>query len=77
IDLDRATENLPGLAHGLTLLALMLERQGDREGALEAYRQARTIILHTGQRAPVEEYDRAIRRLDRESSVRLLPGPLE
>ena len=77
IDLDRATENLPGLAHGLTLLAQVRERQGDFEGALEAYRQARIIVRHTGQRARLEEDERAIQRLERESSGRLLPGPLE
>ena len=45
--------------------------------ALEAYRQARIIVRHTGQHARLEEYERAIQRLEHESSVRLSPRPLE
>ncbi len=45
IALDRATENLLGLEHDLLLLAQARQRRGDPAGALELYRQARTIAI--------------------------------
>lgn len=51
VDLDRAAENLPGLAHDLLLLARVRERQGEASAALELDRRARTILQHTGQHA--------------------------
>jgi tetratricopeptide (TPR) repeat protein len=74
IALDRATENLLGLEHDLLLLAQARQRRGDPAGALELYRQARTIARHTGQRAQAQRYDAMIERLERESGVRLPQG---
>ena len=47
--LDRAAENLPGLAHDLTLLARVRQRQGDVRAAQALEQQAQTILRHTGQ----------------------------
>ncbi len=49
VELDRAAENLPGLAHDLLLLAQVRERQGEARAALNLARQGRTILQHTGQ----------------------------
>ncbi|MDG4597381.1 MAG: tetratricopeptide repeat protein [Candidatus Contendobacter sp.] len=49
VALDRAAENLPGLAHDLLLLARVRERQGGASAAQELDRRARTILQHTGQ----------------------------
>ena len=49
VELDRAAENLPGLAHDLLILAQVRQRQGEARAALELARQARTILQHTGQ----------------------------
>lgn len=49
VALDRATENLPGLAHDLLVLTQVRQRQGEARAALELARQARTILQHTGQ----------------------------
>ena len=77
IGLDRETENLPGLAHDLGLMARTSEERGDSPGALEFYRQARMIAWHTGQQGQVQRYDRAIERLECESSVRSQQGRLK
>lgn len=74
IELDRASENLTGLAHDLGLKARASEERGDGSAAAEFYRQARTIARHTGQRGQVERYDRAIDRLNCKSGVRLQQG---
>lgn len=74
IELDRSTENLPGLAHDLGLKARASELRGDAPGALELYRQARMIARHTGQQGQAERYERAIDRLECESGVRLQQG---
>lgn len=74
IELDRSTENLPGLAHDLGLKARASELRGDAPGALELYRQARTIARHTGQQGQAERYERAVDRLECESGVRLQQG---
>ncbi len=71
VDLDRATENLPGLAHDLLLLSGVRQRQGDASAALELDRRARTILRHTGQRPWTDRSDRERGSLERESSVRL------
>ena len=71
VELDREAENLPGLAHDLALLARVRQEQGDSRGALELYRQARTIARHTGQQVQAQEYEQAIGLLERESSVPL------
>ncbi len=47
--LDRTAENLPGLAHDLTLLARVRQRQGDVRAAQALEQQAQTILRHTGQ----------------------------
>jgi tetratricopeptide (TPR) repeat protein len=73
IVLDRNTENLPGLAQDLALLARVRAQMGDVAGALDLYRQARIIARHTGQPLPVESHH----RVDRDSSVRLQPGGLK
>ncbi|MCB1825376.1 MAG: tetratricopeptide repeat protein [Candidatus Competibacteraceae bacterium] len=71
VELDREAENLPGLTHDLALLARVRQEQGDPRGALELYRQARTIARHTGQQVQAQEYAQAIGLLERESSVPL------
>lgn len=50
VALDRAAENLPGLAHDLLLLARVRQRQGDAPAALDLEQRAETILQHTGQR---------------------------
>lgn len=75
--LDRATENLLGLEHDLRLLAQARQRQGNPTGALESYRQARTIARHTGQHDQAQRYDQIIERLERESGVRLPQGQVK
>ncbi|MDG4551928.1 MAG: tetratricopeptide repeat protein [Candidatus Contendobacter sp.] len=49
VDLDRAVENLPGLAHDLLLLAQVRRQQGRAPAAQELARRARVILQHTGQ----------------------------
>ncbi len=49
IDMDRAAENLPGLAHDLLLLGQVRQRQGRTPAAQELARRARIILQHTGQ----------------------------
>ena len=57
VELDRAAENLPGLAHDLLLLAQVRRRQGETRAAQELVRQARTILQHTGQPYPLPGVD--------------------
>jgi tetratricopeptide (TPR) repeat protein len=73
IDLDRAAENLPGLAHDLLLLARVRQRQGETPAALELERQARTILRHTGQSGQLDRRDGEENFVERESGVRLQP----
>ncbi|MBK8753683.1 MAG: tetratricopeptide repeat protein [Candidatus Competibacteraceae bacterium] len=77
IALDRNTENLPGLAQDLALLARVREQMGDGPGALDLYRQARIIARHTGQFLPVESGHRVDRGSEGDSSGRLQPGGLK
>jgi tetratricopeptide (TPR) repeat protein len=77
IALDREIENLPGLAQDLALLGRAYEQQGDQPGAIQRYRQARTIARHTGQGAEFQRYDREIDRLERESGGPLQQGQLK
>ncbi len=71
VDLDRAAENLPGLAQDLLLLARVRQRQGEASAALELDRQAQTIIRHTGQYIQTDRRKREEGFLEHESSVRL------
>lgn len=77
VALDRETENLPGLAQDLALLAQVRERQGDPSGAQDFYRQAQQIARHTGQFLSVKPYHRIDHRPTGNSSVRLQPGRLK
>lgn len=58
VELDRRTENLPGLAHDLLLLARVRQHQGDASAASALEQQAHTIIQHTGQYVGVNLYGR-------------------
>lgn len=49
VAMDRAVENLPGLAHDLLLLAQVRQRQGRTPAAQELSRRAKVILQHTGQ----------------------------
>ena len=69
--LDREMENLPGLGHDLALLAQVRQQRGERDRALELYRQAGAISRHTGQHDQAQRCDQAIERLEHESQVRL------
>ncbi len=69
VELDRATENLPGLAHDLLTLARVRQRQGDASAALELDRQARTILRHTGQHHRADRCDQERGSLEHESGV--------
>lgn len=77
IALDRKTENLPGLAQDLALLARVREQMGDAPGAQDLYRQARIIARHTGQPLQVELRNQVDRCPEGDSSVRLQPGGLK
>ncbi len=69
VELDRAIENLPGLAHDLLLLAQVRQRQGDASAAVELEHQAQTILRHTGQYARIGREGRKPGSPERESSV--------
>jgi tetratricopeptide (TPR) repeat protein len=77
IRLDRETENLPGLAHDLALLARARQQRGDASDARELYRQARTIAGHTGQQGQTHPTDRASGLAEHESGVRLQRGQVK
>lgn len=49
VELDRAAENLPGLAHDLLVLAWVRRQRGEAHAAMELDRRARIILQHTGQ----------------------------
>ena len=71
VELDRAAENPPGLAHDLLLLARVRQRQGDVPAALALEQQARTILRHTGQSPRADRSEQEGGFPQRESSVRL------
>ncbi|HRD66108.1 MAG TPA: tetratricopeptide repeat protein [Candidatus Competibacter sp.] len=77
IQLDRETENLPGLTHDLILLAQVREQRNDLSSALELYRRALAIAQHTGQHDPARQCRRAIERLEHESGVPLQQGQVK
>jgi len=70
VALDRAAENLPGLAHDLLLLAQVRQRQGDAPTALELEQRAKTILQHTGQHHQTDRRERAEGSVERKSGVR-------
>lgn len=70
VDLDRATENLPGLAHDLLLLARVRQRQGNASDALELEQRAKTILQHTGQHHWADRREREVGSAERKSGVR-------
>lgn len=70
VALDRAAENLPGLAHDLLLLARVRQRQGDVPGALDLEQRAETILQHTGQRHRAGRREPEEGSAERESGVR-------
>lgn len=70
VALDRAAENLPGLAHDLLLLARVRQRQGDAPAALDLEQRAKTILQHTGQRHPADRREQEEGSAEREPGVR-------
>ena len=77
VDLDRATENLPGLAHDLLLLARVRQRQGNASDALELEQRAKTILQHTGQHHWADRREREVGSAERKSGVRSLQAGLK
>lgn len=77
IALDRAAENLPGLAQDFMMLAQTREQTGDTLSAQDLDRQARIIARHTGQFLFIKPESRVNNPVEKGSSARLQSRGLE